>query len=130
MLNLINTGIVNNDGNGQGIRFDLWDNGNRSMSYVFSDFSQGGGDDVHLVRFRQSYLNDKLNSGIFLLRKNYSTGNLYDYNQVIATDFNVFLGKYYFTTELAVSDVPSESIKINHIKGISYTKLKVSSIFW
>ena len=110
MLNLINTGIVNNDGNGQGIRFDLWDNGNRSMSYVFSDFSQGGGDDVHLVRFRQSYLNDKLNSGIFLLRKNYSTGNLYDYNQVIATDFNVFLGKYYFTTELAVSDVPSETM--------------------
>ena len=110
MLNLINTGIVNNDGNGQGVRFDLWDNSDRSISYVFSDFSQGGGDDIHLLRYRQSYLNKKLNSGIFLLRKNYSTGKLYDYNQVLATDLNIFMGRYYFTSEIAISDVPSETM--------------------
>ena len=123
MLNLINTGIVNNDGNGQGVRFDLWNNSDRSMSYVFSDFSQGGGDDVHLFRFRQSFLKNKINSGMFLLRKNYSTGDLNDYNQVIATDFNIFFGRYYFTTELAISEVPSETIisELNNDYGFDET---------
>ena len=48
MLGLVNTGSVNNDGNGQGMRLDFWHNYNGSMTYVFSDFSQGGGDDIDL----------------------------------------------------------------------------------
>ena len=44
MLGIVNTESVNNDGNGQGVRFDMWHSLNGSMTYVFSDFSQGGGD--------------------------------------------------------------------------------------
>ena len=108
MLGLVNTGSVNNDGNGQGARFDFWDKYNSSATYVFSDFSQGSGDDVHLLRFRQSLLKNKLKTGIFFLRKNYATGGKNDYNQVIATDLKWQFGRYFLDTEFAGSSVPSE----------------------
>ena len=74
MLGIINTGSVNNDGNGQGGRFDLWHRLNGSLTYVFSDFSQGEGDDIHLIRYRQSLFKNKFNSGIFFQRIFYSNG--------------------------------------------------------
>ena len=110
ILGIVNTGSVNNDGNGQGVRFDLWHAHNGSMTYVFSDFSQGGGDDIHLFRYRQSFLNNKVNTGMFLLRKHYPTGNLEDYNQVIACDLRIYSGRYSLTTEFAFSDVPGDSL--------------------
>ena len=110
MLGIINTGIVNNDGNGQGVRFDLWHTYNGSMTYVFSDFSQGGGDDIHLFRYRQSLFKNKVNIGTSFQRKHYPMGSLKDYNQIIAHDLKIYAGRYYIATELAVSDVPSESL--------------------
>jgi len=110
MLGIVNTGSVNNDGNGQGARFDFWHRYNGSMTYVFSDFSQGEGDDIHLVRYRQSLFNNKINTGIFLQRKYYASGYELDYNQVVANDLKISLGRYYFTSEIALSDVPSDSI--------------------
>ena len=110
MLGIVNTGSVNNDGNGQGARLDLWHRYNGSMTYVFSDFSQGDGDDIHLIRYRQSLFNNKINTGLFLQRKYYSSGHELDYNQVLANDLKISLGRYYFTSELAVSAVPSDSI--------------------
>ena len=113
MLGIINTGSVNNDGNGQGVRIDYWSNKNRSITYVFSDFSQGSGDDIHLVRYRKSFFNDKVNSGLFYQRKNYQSGELHDYNEVIAYDLKIHYEKYYFSTEFAVSQVPSDLIITN-----------------
>ncbi len=113
MLNLINTGSVNNDGNGQGVRLDLWHSHNGSMSYLFSDFSQGGGDDIHLFRYRQSLLQNKINTGLFFQRKYYASGNLQEYNQVIAHDLKIRFNRYYFATEFAISDVPSDSVITN-----------------
>ena len=110
MLGIINTGSVNNDGNGQGMRFDFWHTQNGSMTYVFSDFSQGSGDDIHLLRYRQSFLQNKINSGLSFQRKHYQTGGMDDYNQVIAHDLKIHLGQYYFATEFAISEVPSDSI--------------------
>ena len=113
MLNLLNTGIVNNDGNGQGARLDMWHKFNGSMTYVFSDFSQGDSDDIHLMRYRQSFLNEKVNTGFYMLRKNYSSGISNEYNQVIASDLKLFFGRYFLNTEIAVSKVPSDgSIEI------------------
>ena len=109
MLGIINTGSVNNDGNGQGGRFDLWHRLNGSLTYVFSDFSQGEGDDIHLLRYRQSLFKNKLNTGIFFQRKFYSNGAKLDYNEVIANDIKISLGRYYFTSEIALSAVPSDS---------------------
>ncbi len=109
MLNLINTGVVNNDSNGQGARLDLWHKLNGSMTYVFSDFSQGDSDDIHLIRYRQSFLNNKVNAGFYMLRKNYSSGISNEYNQVLASDLKLFIGRYFFNTEIAVSEVPSDA---------------------
>ena len=81
ILGIVNTGSVNNDGNGQGVRFDVWHSYNGSMTYVFSDFSQGEGDDVHLFRYRQSLFKNKLNTGLFFQRKLYSNGGKFDYNE-------------------------------------------------
>ncbi len=108
MLGIVNTGSVNNDNNGQGVRFDIWNPYNTSVTYVFSDFSQGGGDDIHLLRFRKSFLNKKINSGVFFLRKHYPTGGVDDYNQVIAYDLNIQTSKYYIATEFSTSTVPSD----------------------
>ena len=110
MLGIVNTNIVNNDGNGQGVRFDLWHQYNGSMTYVMSDYSQGGGDDIHLLRYRQSLLNKKLNFGIFFQRKQYSTGDFNDYNQVIAQDLKFNIGQYYVMIEIAHSKVPNDSL--------------------
>ena len=108
MLGIINTGAINNDGNGQGVRFDSWHPSLGSMTYVFSDFSQGSGDDIHLLRYRKSLFNNKMNTGISYLRKHYFMAESYDYNQVIAYDLKVQKGRYYFSTEFAVSEVPSD----------------------
>ena len=69
MLGILKTSSVNNDGNGQGVRIDYWTPKNRSMTYVFSDFSQGSGDDIHLFRYRKSFFNNKINSGLFIKEK-------------------------------------------------------------
>jgi len=110
MLGIINTNAVNNSGNGQGARFDFWHTYKGSISYVFSDFSQDGGDDIHLFRYRQSLLNNKINTGLFFQRKHYPTGGIKDYNQVIGYDIKIRAGKYYFSTEIAMSEVPSDSV--------------------
>ena len=109
MLGIVNTGSINNDGNGQGARFDLWHSYRGSMTYVFSDFSQGEGDDIHLLRLRQSLLKNKLNFGIFFQRKHYSSGKKNDFNQVLANDIKLAIGKYYFNSEIAISLVPGDS---------------------
>ncbi|MBS3767626.1 MAG: hypothetical protein KGY75_05865 [Candidatus Cloacimonetes bacterium] len=110
MLNLINTGSVDNDKNAQGVRFDFWERWNGSASYVYSDFSGGGGDDVHLLRLRQSFAEEKFQTGLFFLRKNYSDGGKDRYNQVIATDNKIKLSKdYKLNFELASSVVPSDT---------------------
>jgi len=108
MLNILNTGSVNNDGNGQGGRLDLWESWGGSATYVFSDFSSGVGDDIHLLRLRQSFLHKKLFTGIFYQRKNYGTGGQKDYNEVVATDIKIQFGRYFFNGELAFGNVPSE----------------------
>ena len=95
--------------------------------YVFSDFSQGGGDDIHMFRYRQSLLKKKINTGLFFLRKHYSTGGINDYNQVIAYDLNVQLSQYYFTTEFALSDVPSDPI-ISELNNSNSDIFNLSSI--
>ena len=110
MLGIVNTNLVNNDGNGQGMRFDFWHNYNGSFTYVLSDYSQGGSDDIHLLRYRQSFMKNKINSGVFYQRKYYSSGRINDYNQIIAHDIKFNLGTYYFVIESAFSDVPSDSI--------------------
>jgi hypothetical protein len=110
MLGILNTGSVDNDGNGQGARLDAWHNHNGSMTYVFSDFSSGGGDDVHLFRYRQSFKENKINTGLFFQRKHYSTGADKDFNQVVASDFKMRLGRYYINTEAAISSTPSDSL--------------------
>ena len=109
ILGIVNTGSVNNDGNGQGVRFDAWHSFNGSMTYVFSDFSQGGGDDIHLFRYRQSLFKNKINTGLFFQRKHYPTGEKNDYNQVVAYNLNIQTSRYYLTTEFATSSVPSDS---------------------
>ena len=108
LLGIIYTGSVSNDGNGQGTRFDFWHPYNGSMSYVFSDFSQGSGDDIHLFRYRHALLNDKLRTGIFFQRKHYPSGATKDYNQVAAIDLKLQAGSYFFNGETAVSWTPAE----------------------
>ena len=110
MLGMINTGSVNNDGNGQGVRLDLWHSYNGSMSYIFSDFSQGSGDDIHLFRYRQSIFKNKVHSGLSIQKKNYASASTNDFNQVIAHDLKVYVGRYYVATEFAISDVPGDSV--------------------
>ncbi len=107
MLGIVNTGSVNNDGNGQGARWDLWYPFGGSFTYVVSDFSSGEGDDVHLMRYRQN-LSERLRFGVFYQRKNYSTGQEKEYNEVAAVDFHAGMGRYYLNTEFAWSDVPAE----------------------
>ena len=46
---------------------------------------------------------------IFFQRKFYSNGGKLDYNEVIANDIKISLGRYYFTSEIALSAVPSDS---------------------
>jgi len=108
LLGIINTGSVNNDGNGQGMRFDMWHPHNGSMTYVIADFSQGSGDDIHLFRYRQSLLNEKIRTGLFFQRKHYPTGLQDDYNQVLATDLKIQAGKYFISGETALSWTPAE----------------------
>ena len=107
LLGIIHTGSVNNDGNAQGTRFDLWHPYNGSFTYVFSDYSSGIGDDIHLLRYRQSFFQSKLNTGIFYQRKNYSSGMNKEFNEVIATDIRANLGRYFLTTEFAYTQDPS-----------------------
>lgn len=107
LLGLVYTGSVNNDGNGQGVRFDVWHPYNGSMTYVFSDFSQGAGDDIHLFRYRQSLHNDKIKTGLFLQQKNFSSGKADEYNRIIASDLSWQFGRYFFNGELAISNDPS-----------------------
>ena len=108
MLNILNTGSVNNDGNGQGVRIDLWEDWGGSATYVFSDFSQGESDDIHLLRLRQAFLGNKIKAGLFYQRKNYGFGGEKEYNQVIAIDERLQFRNYFFNIEFAVSQVPSE----------------------
>jgi len=110
MLGILNTGSVNNNGNGQGVRFDTWYPHNGSLTYVFSDFSGGGSDDIHLLRLRQSYLKNHLFTGLFYQRKNYGTNGVQDYNELIGTDLKWSFGsRYYLNAELATTRVPSDS---------------------
>ena len=108
LLNVLNSGSVNNDGNGQGVRFDLWEPWGGSATYVFSDFSQGDSDDIHLVRLRQNFLKNKLRTGMFYQRKNYGIGDKNSYNQVFAFDEHAEVGNYQINFEMAFSSVPSE----------------------
>jgi hypothetical protein len=110
LLGIVNTGSVNNDGNAQGARFDLWHPHSGSFTYVFSDYSSGIGDDVHLLRYRQGFWQSKLHTGIFYQRKHYSGGQRNQFNEVIATDFRVNLNRYYINTEFAYSQVPSDTL--------------------
>jgi len=126
LLGIINTESVNNNGNGQGMRFDLWHVQKGSMTYVFSDFSQGSGDDIHLFRYRKLFFKDKIHTGLFLQRKHYSSGDINDYNQVIAFDTKIRSGKYYFSTEFAISDVPSDSL-VSQL-GNNYSNLFKSNV--
>ena len=128
MLGIVNSGSINNDGNGQGARFDLWHPYRGSMTYVFSDFSQGDGDDVHLLRIRQSLLKNKLNFGIFFQRKNYSSAKKNDFNQVIANDIKLAIGKYYLNSEVAISLVPGDSAITSLTNSYSKAELYKSNI--
>jgi len=110
MLGVVNTVSVNNDSNGQGARFDFWHSWGGSMTYVFSDFSQDGGDDIHLFRFRQSLFSNNLNTGISLQQKNYPSGEHQDYNRVVACDLRAHFGRYYLSTEIAKTEVPGDSL--------------------
>jgi len=93
LLGIVNTGSVNNDGNAQGARLDIWHPFNGSFTYVFSDYSSGIGDDIHLLRLRQSFIDSKLHTGIFYQRKNYSSSGKNDFNEVVATDFRYSIGR-------------------------------------
>jgi len=131
MLNVLNTGSVNNDGNGQGVRIDIWEQWGGSASYVFSDFSQGESDDIHLLRLRQSFWDEKFKTGLFFQRKNYGSGAKKEYNQVIATDDKIRFSNYQFNIEFAVSTVPSEqelsdTNKSHH--GESWEKFKTGDV--
>ncbi|MCF7918837.1 MAG: hypothetical protein K9N06_02865 [Candidatus Cloacimonetes bacterium] len=106
MLGLLNTGSVNNDGNGQGVRMDFW-MPSSSLTYVISDFSSGAGDDVHLARFRQNLFNN-LRLGATYQRKNYASGGARDYNQLYSADAKYQLGSYYLNWEIAATSVPAE----------------------
>lgn len=112
LLGLIDTRSVSNKGDSQGGRFDFWHPKDGSMSYAFSDFSQGSGDDIHLLRYRQSFLKNKLRTGIFFQRKHYAIADTSDgskdYNQVAAVDLKFQAGKYFFNGETAVSWTPAE----------------------
>ena len=110
MLEILHTGSVSDDGNGQGARFDLWHKNNGSMTYVFSDLSANSGDDVHLLRYRQAFNDNQIHTGIFFQRKHFPSGADKDFNQVAATDFKMRLGKYYINTEAAISSAPSDSL--------------------
>ncbi len=107
MLGIVNTGSVNNDGNGQGVRMDAWYPFGGSVTYVFSDFSSGEGDDIHLVRYRQSLL-ERVRMGVFYQRKNYPTAAKDDYNEVAAIDVHAGMGRYFLNAEFARSEVPAE----------------------
>jgi hypothetical protein len=111
MLGLLNTGSVNDGGNGQGGRLDLWYPGNGSLTYVFSDYSGGQNDDIHLLRLRQSIIRDKLFMGGFYQRKNYGTStSRLNYNEIYASDIRWTIAKkYYLAAEFACSAVPSEA---------------------
>jgi len=117
LLGIVNTGSVNNDGNGQGVRFDVWHSKKGSMTYVFSDYSQGAGDDIHLFRIRQSFLKNKLKAGVFFQRKNsleyneQEAKNMEEYNQVVATDLKLSLGRYFFNGEIALTQDSDEDIR-------------------
>ncbi len=112
LLGILNTGSVNNDNNGQGGRLDVWYPFGGSFTYVFSDFSSGEGDDIHLFRIRQSLFKNKLNTGIFYQRKNYNESNPAlqkdAFNDVLANDYKLRLGRYFINWEIAASRVPSE----------------------
>ncbi len=112
MLGLLNTGSVNDGGNGQGGRLDLWYPGNGSLTYVFSDYSGGQSDDIHLLRFRQSIVKDKLFMGAFYQRKNYTTStSRLNYNEIYASDIRWTIAKKYsIAAEFACSAVPSEPL--------------------
>jgi hypothetical protein len=107
MLDLLNTGLVNNDGNGQGARWDFWAP-TSSLTYVISDFSSGNGDDVHLARFRQALFDNDMRLGFTYQRKNYASGGARDYNALFSGDIRYQLGNYYLSWEMAGTDVPSE----------------------
>ena len=51
-----------------------------------------------------------INFGIFFQRKQYSTGDFNDYNQVIAQDLKFNIGQYYVMIEIAHSKVPNDSL--------------------
>ncbi len=107
MLNLLNTGLVNNDGNGQGVRWDFWIP-NTSMTYIVSDFSSGNGDDVHLGRFRQALFDNNLRLGFTYQRKNYYSGGARDYNMLLSGDVRYQIKNYYIALDVAGTAVPSE----------------------
>ena len=117
LLGILNTGSVNNDNNGQGGRLDVWYPFGGSFTYVFSDFSSGEGDDIHLFRIRQSLFKNKLNTGIFYQRKNYneptSSQQKKAFNEVVANDYKLKMGRYFFNWEFAMSNVPSETENVN-----------------
>ncbi|RLG28663.1 hypothetical protein DRO03_09350, partial [Methanosarcinales archaeon] len=135
LLGILNVGSVNNDNNGQGARLDVWYPFGGSVTYVFSDFSSGEGDDIHLLRLRQLFLNGKISSGIFYQRKSYNTEDNQKnaFNEVVANDYRIKLGKYFISWEYALSRVPSESDNVKktntyYDEGIkSYYKANVAS---
>ncbi len=109
MLEVLRTDDVKDGDNGQGCRLDFWHNKDGGLSYVFADNSDGSGDDLHLLRLRQNFLDKDIRSGLFFLRKNYPQAQKNDFNQVIAGDINAkFLKKYYLRADLSVSQVPAE----------------------
>ena len=118
MLDLLNSGSVNNDSNGQGIRWDFWLPA-MSMTYIVSDFSSGNGDDVHLGRLRKELMSGKLRMGLTYQRKNYYTGNKKDYNMLLAGDMQYQMGNYYLSWELAGTSVPSEEDVTEATKSIN-----------
>jgi len=107
MLDILNTGSVNSGGNGQGARWDFW-SPNSSLTYIVSDFSSDGGDDVHLGRFRQALFDNNLRLGFTYQRKNDASGGARDYNMVLAGDLRYQLQNYYISWELAGTDEPSD----------------------
>ena len=78
-----------------------------SYTYVFSDFSSGEGDDVHLMRYRQN-LSERIRFGVFYQRKNIYTAAKDDYKEVLAADFHAGLDRYYLNAEFAWSEDPSD----------------------
>ncbi|OQX89465.1 MAG: hypothetical protein B6D65_02965 [candidate division Zixibacteria bacterium 4484_93] len=117
LMELVSQWTVNDNGNAQGVRADFWNIWKLHGLFIYSDYSQSGGEDATITRWSLPLLSDRFRLSSTFARKDWN-GSSDNHNDVVSSDIYFSLGRtlsplrhfgdFDCALELARSRIPDE----------------------